>query len=98
MIAYVSIGNSDDKLSQREWSSFHGETDNLLRRFAMVHGAWTSLGTAPWQNACWCVEITDKTRVEYVKAELAGLANRFRQDSIAWAEAPTTEFIDGGKP
>lgn len=90
---YVSIGNSDDKLSQLQWSQFHLQTHLELHAVASeMHGAWTSGPTSAWQNACWCIEIEDEL-VEQAKLELKLLARQFRQDSIAWAEVPVTEFI-----
>lgn len=89
---YVSIGNSDDKLSQREWSEFYEETDDLVGfAAAKVHGRWTSAPTDAYQNACWCVEL-DLDDAENLRKDLPGLAYRYRQDSIAWAVA-TTDFI-----
>ncbi len=95
MAVYISIGNSDDKLTQNEWSSFYAATDLVIRRGAhQVHGAWVSHATDPWQNACWCIEtMLDPASVEHLKMRLAETAATFRQDSIAWAEAPKTEFL-----
>ncbi|MEK8108675.1 hypothetical protein NKG94_34580 [Micromonospora sp. M12] len=45
-----------------------------------------------WQNACWCAEIRTE-RIAILKDKLRLLAREFRQDSIAWAVAPTTEFL-----
>src|ERR1051326_6639431 len=99
---YVSCGNSDDKLSQHEWSNFVAAVDRTFEQAARyqgsrVHGRWYSLPTEPWQNACWCIEFLDETAmagiIDAYRAELARLAGVFRQDSIAWAVAPTTEFL-----
>lgn len=89
---YVSIGNSDDKLSQAKWAHFHSAVHlTLLDADAKLHGVWTSHATSPWQNACWCFDLRVDRR-EALRAELAKLAAWYRQDSIAWAEA-VTEFI-----
>lgn len=93
MIAYVSIGNSDDKLTQQEWALFFSQTALLLQRHAKVHGQWASEPASAWQNACWCIQVDTLTKAEFIKAELVGLADRFRQDSIAWAEVKDTEFL-----
>jgi hypothetical protein len=56
----ISIGNSDDKLSQGEWSRFVMEMRDLLRSSALqIHGEWFSLPDQPWQNANWCVEVPE---------------------------------------
>ena len=92
-IVYISIGNSDDKLSQTEWSAFHGSVAAVIRRGSgRIIGAWVSPSTDPWQNACWCVEVADQMR-DWLRGRLANHALAYEQDSIAWAEAPTTDFL-----
>lgn len=95
MIVYISIGNSDDKLSQREWSNFYHDVDadmNTAGYGSRVHGVWQSGSAAPYQNACWCIELRSDD-VPDLKSRLAVAAKYYRQNSIAWAEVPTTEFI-----
>lgn len=100
MIVYISIGNSDDKLSQADWSSFVLDVDRAFDAAvhyegARAHGRWHSLPTEPWQNACWCAEWHGELAhvVEALKRKLASIARAYRQDSIAWTEASTTELI-----
>lgn len=99
MIVYVSIGNSDDKLTQRRWAEFVTCVQQALdgavaREQATVHGSWRSPSDAPWQNACWCVEFgTESIAVEPLRELLAELAGIYRQDSIAWAEVKETQFL-----
>ena len=95
MIVYVSVGNSDDKLSQRQWSDFVDEVHVLLLNRGKLHGAWFSASHSEWQNACWCVELVQPV-VAGLQKTLVKLAEKYRQDSIAWAEAPVTRFL--GQP
>ena len=89
---YVSVGNSDDKLGQAQWSTFCQVVDNRVRRYAeAVHGYWHSLSNAPWQNACWCFEVR-QSEAKKLKGRLQDACTDFGQDSIAWAIA-STEFI-----
>lgn len=93
MIVYISIGNSDDKLTQAEWSEFCGWVATSVGMFAdHTHGKWFSIPSEPWQSACWCVEI-HPDRVERLKLRLRNATIQFEQDSIAWAEVPNPEFI-----
>jgi hypothetical protein len=105
---YISIGNSDDKLSQLEWCRFAEEVDRAVTRAARyagvhVHGRWYSLPTEPWQNACWCLEFHAELvafgHPETLRSTLAKLCVEYRQESIAWAEA-TVSFVTpyGGEP
>ena len=90
---YISIGNSDDKLSQSEWADYiMAVTSVLSTHHVTIHGLWFSETASPWQNCCWCVECEDETGV--IRGELGAVAERFRQDSIAWAVAET-EFLVG---
>lgn len=54
----IQIGNSDDRLSQGEWSRFIAEMRDLFRPSGFqVHGEWFSGPDQPWQNANWTVEV-----------------------------------------
>jgi hypothetical protein len=90
---YISIGNSDDKLTQQEWSLFVQAVANMAAAYTVkIHGFWLSHSDAPWQNAAWCVEFNNEADVNEAKNSLRISRDRFRQDSIAWAVAET-EFI-----
>lgn len=91
--AYVSIGNSDDKLTQDKWRTFIMTVRAYLRKHALeVHGEWYSSPTSQYQNACFCVVFDDDTAA-LVKMRLAEIREDYRQDSVAWAEVPVTDFI-----
>ena len=84
---YISIGNSDDKITQAEWCSFVEDVRQALRNLALAqHGEWFSASDSPWQNACWCVEVRP-IMVADLRNRLATIAKAYRQDSIAWAVA-----------
>lgn len=91
--AFVMLGNSDDKLSQDRWASFVRCARDRLRRHAReIHGEWYSAPDSDYQNACFCVVIPEDS-AGLVKMELSTLREDYQQDSIAWSEAPVTEFI-----
>jgi hypothetical protein len=94
---YISIGNSDDKLTQLQWHAFHAAVNALVRRFASrIYGDWVSPSTEMWQNACIAAEIPAE-HIDVLKALLGRHAFDYLQDSIAWAEA-TTEFVAAQAP
>lgn len=79
----ISIGNSDDKLSQQRWSAFVATVRAIIHEGAEhgeweIHGEWFSLPDQPWQNANWCIQIEAATEVltpewqrcEEIRAEL----------------------------
>lgn len=100
----VSIGNSDDRLTQAQWARFYEDVDTEIRALAVdlcrgtIHGAWASLPTAPWQNAAWAFTAVgddwygeDGTR-EHLRERLVRIAASYGQESVAWSEADT-EFL-----
>lgn len=90
---YISIGNSDDKLTQVEWSKFLLDiADEVASLASRIHGSWLSHAAMPWQNACWCLEFDNEAAMEAAKDAAAKVRKRWRQDSVAWAVAET-EFI-----
>lgn len=90
---FAAIGNSDDKLSQRQWSAFYAQFVELIRAHALaIHGEWVSEATAAVQNACICFEVS-KGREPAVRAAVAGLRASYLQDSVAWCLVDLTEFI-----
>lgn len=91
MITYISIGNSDDKLTQLQWAQFCDRISVLLLGMP-THGRWFSLPNTRFQNACWCVDVPHGVRDELL-ADMKQLREEFTQDSIAWAETPDTLFI-----
>lgn len=92
MIVYISVGNSDDKLSQVEWSQFVVEMTARVAAVGHVHGSWASNPVSAYQNACWCVEYRSEDQVTEAREVAAELRDKYRQNSIAWAVADT-EFI-----
>ena len=85
---YVTIGNSDDKLSQLEWSHFYRDTNEaMFTHSSHQHGAWISPAISAFQNACWCIEI-DSSMVYLLMDRLRYIGRQYKQNTIAWAEVP----------
>jgi hypothetical protein len=98
-VAVIQIGNSDDKLDQVDWSSFvYAVNDIILEYRYKIHFHGVSVGSAPWQNACWVLEIeSDKAgmaMITVLRRELARVAKDYCQDSIALSLGDT-EFVKG---
>lgn len=80
----ISISNSDDKLSQLEWSQFVARIrDEVKHSTGHVHGEWLTPPDSRWQGACWWVALVDD-RADAFKAKLRRAAADSHQDSIAW--------------
>lgn len=92
MTITVQIGNSDNKLTQVEWSAFCQEVDKaVMSRTPNVYFHGFSHGAAPWQNACWVADF-EKPPLLHLRYDLRGLAVKYRQESIALTTG-TTEFV-----
>ena len=93
---FISIGNSDDKLTQEQWSWYVTDMHRLVDRWALkTHGRWFSEASSQYQNACWCFEVMASI-IPAMKNDLAHRASVYHQDSIALMEG-TTEFILAAK-
>lgn len=97
----IQIGNSDDGLSQRDWSLFVQELHAEFRSPAIdFHFFGFSPGAALWQNACLVFNVDAqalgyadfKAYLNDLRYILSGLANKWDQDSIALLVGET-EFI-----
>ena len=98
MTVYISIGNSDGKLTQAAWSEFWHEVNLCIHSYAhVIHGEWVSLPTSRYQNACWAIETVARTE-QQVMIQLWQLAQFHHQDSVAWADAPETVFLGPRRP
>ena len=88
----IQIGNSDDKLTQREWSAFVSLVDSCIKEHSQaIHFSGAAWGCAPWQNAAWVCEVL-RSHIPSLKAHVKRARQQYRQDSVAWLEG-STEFI-----
>jgi hypothetical protein len=94
--AVITIGNSDDKLTQKEWSEFVSDVQDFIMRWAVpIHFHGLSVGSAPWQNACWVIDIHLLfDQADEIRNQLSFLASTYKQDSIALTIG-STEFVKG---
>lgn len=95
MCIYVTIGNSDNKLTQGRWAAFCHSIKSLLdpsRRYTShLHGVWYSEPNSIYQNAIFCAELPTSNLHE-IETKLSLLAESFNQDSIASVNVPT-QFV-----
>jgi hypothetical protein len=88
---YASIGNSDDKLSQQEWSDYLRAFRVCMNHHAdQVYGDWVSEPSARYQNACMSITTDTPDDLRYA---LTAFRKRWSQDSIAFTVVPKTMFI-----
>ena len=88
----IQIGNTDDKLTQKEWSRYVREMEGQIHyRAHQIHFAARSDGAETWQNAAWVFTI-DSHEVSPLRDDLMAVRLYYRQDSIAWTEGET-QFV-----
>jgi hypothetical protein len=79
----VLIGNTDNKLTQAEWSVFCQDVRDVLASLSTVkHFSGGSDWDAPWQTGCFVVAMT-RCNFEKLPTGLLPLVNKYRQDAIA---------------
>ena len=77
----VSIGNSDDKLKQSEWSDFCREMDNLMGRCGKIHFMSGSPNWFPWQNVAWIVKLLSPATMATASNDIAKIREKYKQES-----------------
>lgn len=87
----IGIGNTDNKLTQQEWSAFVDGIDGIAKFAGKVHFMGGSPNWMPWQNATWILEVWNND-LPILRKLLAEEAKRYRQDTI-YLLAGEPEFI-----
>ena len=84
----VQIGNSDNKLTQEEWSRYVADVKYFISvNVHKIHFCGGSSWDSIWQNACWVFEIEDDTQLKFV---LTKCREQWRQDSVAYTVGETS--------
>ncbi|MEU0532011.1 hypothetical protein [Amycolatopsis tolypomycina] len=90
---YISIGNTDHKLSQEDWSDYSTEVIDAVHEHAeQVLGEYYSASNAPHQNACIAARIPDSVAGD-LRTALAEIRTDYGKSSIAWAVVKRTERV-----
>ena len=88
----IAIGNSDNKLTQIEWSNYVKDVNHSIDRFCDErHFFGGSSNWERWQNVAWIVTC-DEGMLPYLKERLTKVRQTYRQDSVAMTVGDT-EFI-----
>ena len=86
----LQIGNTDDKLTQKEWSDFVNAIRCLFEEIpeesTQIHFFGASQNFEEWQNVAW---VFTTNQADYIKMIVARIRKTYRQDSAAWTEGET---------
>lgn len=82
----LSIGNTDNKLSQQDWNRFVAAMDGVVNKAAKaVHFFGGPSTWMKWQNVAWIAEIQDEDThiaMSRLMGEVRELREEFGQDSV----------------
>jgi|GEM_PF-1614689 len=94
----LCIGNSDDKLTQKEWATFIKEIENLLGCGTNDNVQFSGFSSpdAPWQNACYVFGL-EEIEIDYFKDRMRIILRSYDQDSAAIAIGDV-EFVKSEDP
>ena len=88
----IQIENSDDKLSQKEWSEFCEKIEkNCFFNAKEIHFSGCSEGSKPWQNMCIVMNI-ENNKIDNLKSVITNTRKSYGQTSVA-IMIGLTEFI-----
>lgn len=88
----VSIGNSDNKLTQQEWAQFVKAIGELLKSYETMRFFFGgSENYAPWQNVCWLCQVND-LQLSEIKNGIRNIREIYGQESayVLWGAG---EFV-----
>lgn len=86
----VQIGNTDNKLTQQEWSKFHYLIHNMISALKQeMYFSGASHPTEAWQNAAWIFSISEGRNENSLKWNLENTRKQFFQDSVAYTKGET---------
>lgn len=86
----ILIGNSDNKLTQKEWSAYVKEVSWLVDMLVEnIYFSGGSNGDSEYQTWCIVFELKNEENFRY---HLNNIRKKYKQDSIAFVKGDT-EFI-----
>jgi len=77
----VSIGNTDNKLTQQEWHDFVDDMNDLMEASGKVHFFGGSPTYAKWQNVAWILEIPEIVDIHAVINRIKLIRSMWEQES-----------------
>lgn len=92
----IAIGNSDNKLTQAQWSLYWDSVDVAICHYEQlagftVYARWVSASVAPRQSAGWSISVADSMlpHTRDLQNDLRAILPVFSQDSLAWTVGQT---------
>jgi hypothetical protein len=91
MTITLQIGNSDDKLTQIEWSDYVKMMTSVVDAYKQeLHFSAGSPTNSRWQNYCWVFTIENDNLVrDALYRQVYDIRQKYKQDSAAFTEGKT---------
>jgi len=90
----LQIGNSDNKLTQKEWSEYVNKIIIVVKRHSdEIHFSGGSSNWEPWQNYCMIFTLISEDKLSLFIKILTDIKNEFNQDSVALTIG-NTQFLE----
>lgn len=77
----VSVGNTDNKLTQQDWNKFVEDVIDAVGTYGKVHFFGGASTWAPWQNVAWIVEVAPKD-IDTLGDALTKIRKKYNQESV----------------
>ncbi len=78
----ISAGNTDNKLTQLEWSELVRDLSFAISDYEVARHFFGGSETyAPWQNVCWICTIEEQN-IQELKNTIGKIRALYRQDSV----------------
>lgn len=78
----IQIGNSDDKLTQKQWACFALGIRDVVEDAIQIHFWGASLNYEPWQNLCCVCEVREGNLDNFLR-RLSQIGKHYKQESVA---------------
>lgn len=101
---YLTIGNTDGRLSQGEWSEFCADLFEVVEDLGTgIFGPFHTLPSSPYQSMCIGFSIPSANHVwsevmRAIEEQTARLCLEYRQDSIAFVEGEPHFYAAAAPP
>lgn len=84
MTVSMLAGNTDNKLTQQEWSAFIADLTEIIQAYASeVYFKGGPATNEPFQNFCWVFEADSVTSIQ-IQSRVTVIRVQYQQDSVAW--------------
>ncbi len=88
----LQLGNTDGRLTVDGWADFVFEVKSLVSKYCChLHFFGGPANWSGFQNVCFVFQVDAK--YEFLKQEIIEIRKIYKQNSVAWFESSSVEFI-----